>query len=418
MRKLFIVMMLSSLMTTTYASDTGDVKSPVSDDVLPLWFFENQGVIGISDPGLDSVQGYEQAVIRALQMYSFTETEVSAVYEIYYNIENNEVSVDDQRSHWLSEMKTVVNGYQYVVNHTFVTKYDETVVSISVVGDNSSNSVLESFASVMFYFDIDKNVNNYGERVCVECQASSENLSKLSWNSTTENELSLKTSSVNGTFSRVKNIGCNYGEGGEKDVKGCVSASLKYGLWNAYVDVFLQEFTNFESSNSTIKVSSRNITEEYTGSYGDKVQRIARMVYNTTVSAGIAGMYIEDNMLYSKWNIVENNEGDEKHSPGGRSFKYESYGQQAVVCNDKSKALNESRRSASLHANSELVIMTRSLVKKNKDNFKLDDDVRIVDTMMVSSYGNSSNIRVLKEGKPELKNNSYVTTFVKEIIVE
>lgn len=58
MRKLFIVMMLSSLMTTTYASDTGDVKSPVSDDVLPSWFFENQGVIGISDPGLDSVQGY------------------------------------------------------------------------------------------------------------------------------------------------------------------------------------------------------------------------------------------------------------------------------------------------------------------------------------------------------------------------
>lgn len=418
MRKFVIVTILLSVMTTALASGTGDGRSPVSDVVLPAWFFDGRGFIGISDPGLDSVRGYEQAVMRALLMYSLTEAEVSAVYEIYYNIENNEVSVDDQRSHWLSEMKTVANGYSYVVNNSFVTKYDETVVSVSVVDDKNSDNIFESFASMLFYFDGDGNASNFGEKVCVECYSSSENISKLSWDSTTENELSMKTSSIDGTFSRVKNIGCNYGEGGRKGVKDCVSASLKYGLWNAYVDACLQEFSNFESANSTIKVSSRNITEEYTHSFGDKVQRIARMMYSTNVSAHIAGIYIKDNMLFSKWNIVENKNEDEKRLSGGKSYRYEGVGLQKIVCNEKSKALNESRRSASLHANSELVVMTRSSVKKNKDNFKLDGDVRIVDTMIVSSQGNSASIRVLKESEPELKNNVYVTTFVKEISVE
>ena len=64
----------------------GIISSPESCCAdLPAWFFEG-GMIGISDPSSDSVQAYNQAVLRALTFYALNQNaEISSLYEYYYH---------------------------------------------------------------------------------------------------------------------------------------------------------------------------------------------------------------------------------------------------------------------------------------------------------------------------------------------
>lgn len=420
MRKIaFVAILMPLVFVASKWSDAGEIKSPVSDCFLPAWFFEHHGFIGISDPQLDSVTGYNQALTRALTMYSLSEkTYLTAVYELYYHIENNTIAAENQKSHWLSEMSSEMTNYKYELLNYCVTKYGETIVEISVSDDLRSDNLLKTNMSMYFSFD-SQGVNPlYSERTVWETESRDTVLMNLSWMSEMKDGMTRKNSTIDGSCSEIKNEFRYYGNCGGNNCDSYVFSDLKYGLWNAYIDLFLQDISGFRSEDAEIKVSGRSITCEHSCEFDEKNQRITRMIYSTDVACELKDIVLIDNVLYAKWNFVENKDFENKELTGVKSYRYDGYGYQKIVPGVKSKSRNESVRSASLHADSELTIMAFSSVNKKTEQYNLKADDMVIDTISISSRGKFGKINVIEGSNTTLKNDAYITTVVKEVVIE
>jgi hypothetical protein len=79
----------------------------------------------------------------------------------------------------------------------------------------------------------------------------------------------------------------------------------KYGLWNSYIDTFFQAISVFESNNSLIKSTNRQVTNEINGNYEDKSQDMIRSVMKTQVSCLLVNISLKNNKFYASWNVKE-----------------------------------------------------------------------------------------------------------------
>lgn len=413
-----ISFLLSFFFTITDLSDTG-ASSPVSDCSLPAWFLPSNGFIGVSDPKLDSADGYNQAVARALLMYSVSNNiSISTVYELYYHVENNSVSIDNVKSRFLSEFKSEVANYSYEVTNYYVTKYNETIVDVVVFEDAKADNQISTDASLMLSFDSNKGHSSFGEQIMLNSVYKSDSTIEASWKSIFINGSCKKTSSLGGKNLEIQKPYSYYEDYGNGDSDDYVFSDLKNGLWNAYVDLFFQALSNFRCNDVIIKVTGRNISEAYNESYNEKSQRIARMAFCTEANAKINNIILKNNVLYAKWDFADIKGNENKNIIGAKRYTYNGYGHQPIVYEEESKAKNEAYRAASLHADSELSIIAYSSVNKNMDNYRLNEGSLIKDTVTISSYSRFNTIQILKEKKPVRKNNAYICEIEKEITLE
>ena len=148
------------LLVITLLAYTGDIFcSPVYSgyNEMPSWFYNQSGVVGVSDMNLEKEKALNQAVMRALFMQAVSENlEISSVYELYYHFENGKKnSIDDQKSHSMAEFKAELVDYDYDILEVYYTDYDEAVVLLNVYHGNDDtvqkNAKFEG--AYMFYYD-------------------------------------------------------------------------------------------------------------------------------------------------------------------------------------------------------------------------------------------------------------------------
>ena len=286
---------------------TGKTSSPVSShNELPAWFLNCECVnIGISDPTTDTVVAYSQAVKRALAFYALNQKmELSSVYEYYYNNNKLNDNYHNQKSHWIAEFETKIENFSYEVENVFRTKYNETIVSIKVIEDKTSDDMLDVKGSFMYHYDCIDNKTEYGEKQLLSISMEQDFIEEIFWMSTIDNLDIVKVTYINELPFKLKRTINIYGDIGIVN-DNMVFVENKYGLWDCYMDSFLQAVSNFEPEGIVLKNSTRQITQENNGDYGDKSQDIMRRVIKTDVSCSLKSLSFKNGMLYADWEIVE-----------------------------------------------------------------------------------------------------------------
>lgn len=300
---------------TLNAHDTGEhTASPVSYGIeLPNWISQ-KGYIGISDPIKDTIISYNQAVNRALFLYALNNGgKLSSVYEYYYlNSDINNKTQDNQKSHWIAEFETSLKDISYKVKRTYRTKYNETIVLLSVI-ENDKNSlsfdpIIEDVnfnvgGSFMYHYEYLDKKNEYGEKQLLKI-TSTDSIKSMNWSSTISGSEYTKISSADDVIFSLKKINTIYNDYG-KCTDDIPFAKIEYGLWDSLIDTFFQALSLFEPNSVVVENTTRQITKENNGTYNDKNQNISRLVMKTNISCSLMNIYIKNNNLYTRWNITE-----------------------------------------------------------------------------------------------------------------
>lgn len=300
MKLLCIVLLLLTKTFISFATE-GDIPSVSRDSAFPS---ENV-YVGISDPTCDTNLAYHQALNRALAFYVMsTNMNFSSVYEFYYlDADMNEYSLDNQKSHWIAEFDAAVSGISYIVKEQYRTKYNETIVVLSINDDADNKEDIVVSGIFMYHYDYDNNKVLYGEKQLMTIQ-NSDSTNVLEWHSTLDNRKYLKKSITDGESNVLKNVINTYDDYGTINDE-MVFCENKFGLWNSFIDTFFQAISLFESKHVVVKNTSRQILQETNGVYEDKNQNIARLVMRTNISCSLTELSLKNNTLYANWKIIE-----------------------------------------------------------------------------------------------------------------
>lgn len=297
MRLLLVILTLLSL---DYKGDAEDNMSSVS----PFLFNGNYLCLGISDPNNDSEKAYDQAVKRALAFYAISQqVELSSLYELYYMNANAAYSVDNQKSHWMAELSSSISGYSYIVKAEYRTKYNETIVLLEVKNDEKQDNTISMSSSFMYYYEGINGKMEYGEKQVVNI-LTHEDVNILEWVSLIDKTTINKLSYNNKSKTKIKPYAYFYEDYGTI-TDDMLFSDNKYGLWNSYIDTFFQAISIFESNNSMIKSTNRQVTQEINGYFEDKSQDIIRSVMKTQVSCFLVSISLKNNKFYARWDIKE-----------------------------------------------------------------------------------------------------------------
>ena len=260
--------------------------------------------IGISDPISDTIVALTQAVQRALAFYALNQNmEISSVYEYYYIDDDIDVHCNNKKSHWIADFESKLENYSYSIEKILYTKYNEIVVLINVTDDASADNELSIAGSFMYHYDYMNRKVEYGEKqlLLISCP---EMINSLKWISLIDKNITQKGTSVNDNLYRLKNMVNIYEDYGTVD-DNMVFSDIRYGLWNSYIDNFFQAVSNFEPTNIVLKNSTRHISLETDGDFGEKSQDIIRRVIKTKVSCSLMSLSLKNNKLYANWEIME-----------------------------------------------------------------------------------------------------------------
>ena len=297
MRLLLVILTLLSL---DYKGDAEDNMSSVS----PFLFNGNYLCLGISDPNNDSEKAYDQAVKRALAFYAISQqVELSSLYELYYMNANATYSVDNQKSHWMAELSSSISAYSYIVKAEYRTKYNETIVLLEVKNDEKQDNTISMSSSFMYYYEGINGKMEYGEKQVVNI-LTHEDVNILEWVSLIDKTTINKLSYNNKSKTKIKPYAYFYEDYGTI-TDDMLFSDNKYGLWNSYIDTFFQAISIFESNNSMIKSTNRQVTQEINGYFEDKSQDIIRSVMKTQVSCFLVSISLKNNKFYASWDIKE-----------------------------------------------------------------------------------------------------------------
>lgn len=300
LKALCVVLLLLIKTTVVYGTEETIVSSVNSVDDKSEFFY-----LGISDPIIDTLLAYEQAVQRALAFYALsTSVDFSSVYEYYYlDAVVDENDHDNQKSHWIAEFDAEVKGVSYKVKEQYRTNFNETIVLLSITNNADSKVDVNVSGMFMYHYDYDNNQVIYGEKQILTIQTGdSPNI--LEWNSTVDNRKYLKKSITNGELNVLKHVINIYEDYGTVNDE-MVFCENKFGLWNSFIDTFFQAMSLFESKYVVVKNTYRQITQESNGAYEDKNQNIARMVMKTNTSCTLNKFSLKNNILYANWEIIE-----------------------------------------------------------------------------------------------------------------
>lgn len=409
------------LLVITLLAYTGDIFcSPVYSgyNEMPSWFYNQSGVVGVSDMNLEKEKALNQAVMRALFMQAVSENlEISSVYELYYHFENGKKnSIDDQKSHSMAEFKAELVDYDYDILEVYYTDYDEAVVLLNVYHGNDDtvqkNAKFEG--AYMFYYDGTIRYPEYGDMLMLNITTPEEEIKSQEWLARTEKGYTTVYSTTDGESERVLEKYYSYDKCGDAS-EDVVNQNTRHGLWHCFTDTFMQAMSNFMPKKTLISSTNRMISDFQSynkdSEYSDKVQDLARMTYKTNVFCEINGLLCDKGNLYVDWNIVEVGMPEEEGQNDGKIYNYEIEGYQAVVGSDYSKAKNESRRIALICAENEIAKTAKFSAKGAVTDFTMGDEyefyTRYCDTTQISTILIMNNVQEVVVEEPVLKNGVY-----------
>lgn len=273
---------------------------------LPSWFREfpvlpASHIIGISDPGMDSVTGYEQALLRGKSLFLLLRNSSFQNITDDYTNYTGEKEVDGYATkfHDYTKISSIDTSiiYNFSVVGQHITKYGETVLLIKANPDMKSPGKIKSTAEYMQIFVETGSGIDKIEFINISTVETSNDDDSVA------NQLSYQYKFVNQSFEILSafnelNIDLplrsyNYypSDNLEFDTTQLsYHAHLKKGLWNSYISRFIIEMTSVGKNSPTL---IKNTDDFYT----KKNEGLIRTILSDTLTFNINYVRIKNNHL-------------------------------------------------------------------------------------------------------------------------
>lgn len=254
-----------------------------ADDASP------QVCIGISDPGLDSLDALQQATIRGLALAGFSlHARIQNVSDNYYLDDAGQKTLgkfnsftsflaDDTLGYTILEKQYTTNGEMLVLMQV-----DPAAPDIYFVQSNLELFQSETSGRLInrLMFDINA-TDSDGKKI------------KATW-LLKENDKSYEISSEwNGQQLKLLKAKFKYLSPAttteDAILPGDFKYDMKYGLWKAYLNALAANMEQMDTFSSQVKYLD--------DTYDERFQDLTRVVFTENISFGIAGIHITDNQL-------------------------------------------------------------------------------------------------------------------------
>jgi hypothetical protein len=292
------------------AKDTSLFETKVLHPVvLPDWFFEFPDSdssfiysIGISDPGMEEDEAINLAVLRAKCLsFLLLNAEISNVID---NYSMNQQSAKEEAfttkfvNYFRLEALGMVEKEKFEIVNQYFTSFNEAIVFLKYSVDETLNDKVDSLRVVLDVYQAERQKYNK-----FEMEEKYEASGILSFNNTDE-EFYYSFQSLNNLFEitsryNAKQLYFPYfhfryqGQSQDHPIKmnNTISSKLNYGLWKAFLEVFLQEMLMLSQPN-TVKV------EKVSDDYLLKNQDFTREVFESKPAVKLVNICISNNQLF------------------------------------------------------------------------------------------------------------------------
>ncbi len=305
----------NNYISETDTIDQEDLKEVVVvwPDTLPGWFFSplnGNMIIGISDPGLDSLQGFRQALHRANLIASFHyDSHIGFITDNYKKETGREkskiIEIFGQFFKTISKSPHISN-FDIVEYH--ITKFGETVVLINPdttkpITDSTvliTESLLEEkisgeAADIRFKYMLTSGIIT-GEDYLDVMQYSVKGINRHS--------------SISSVFHRdsiqYPETRCKYYYKSEEMItdsamqaRKLVPIYLDYGLWNAYMQSLLRKVYHEVFRAAEVKVS------KLSDDYNNRREHLKRELTRDTFRIGIKKIHLKNRQLIVDLEIIQ-----------------------------------------------------------------------------------------------------------------
>ncbi len=265
--------------------------------VLPEWFvnFNSQNTqtsLGISDPGLDSLDAINQAIHRALALASFAHhARIKNVSDNYY--------IDNGGKKTLGKFNSLTlylsfDSLAYTLRNSTYTTNGEALVMIKMTNDPINRIALESSIE-LYQSETSGSIIN---RLKMETKspANEDKYLKSSW-TLMESSHSYEISSIwedrllslpQAKYKYILPSAVNDLTSQNNDF----AFDMKYGLWYAYINALAVNMEQMEVFSSQIQILESK--------YDDQYQDLSRVIFSEAISFSISGIQVQDNKLSLK----------------------------------------------------------------------------------------------------------------------
>jgi hypothetical protein len=262
--------------------------------VLPEWFvnFNSQNTevsLGISDPGLDSLEAINQATHRALALASFARhVHIKNVSDNYYLDNEGKKNLGKFNSFTLYLSS---DSLAYTLRNSTYTSNGEALVLIELVHDRSRSTALESSIELYQTETLGKVISRI--KMETKLPAREEQPLQSSW-TLLESSQSYEISSIwenrllNMPLAKYKYLN-PVSTNSEARQDDNFAFDMRYGLWYAYINALVVNMEQMDVFSSQIKILESKYDEHY--------QDLTRVVFSEAHSFSISGIYVEDNKL-------------------------------------------------------------------------------------------------------------------------
>ncbi|MCF8364951.1 MAG: hypothetical protein K9H16_04170 [Bacteroidales bacterium] len=245
--------------------------------------------VGISDPGLDSLDALEQATVRALALAAFSKkVNIQNVSDNYY-LDNDGVKALGKFNSFTFYTTTDTLGFK-LLEYDF-TSNNEMLALIEVL-DNTDDPFLIQADIELFQSETSGKIIS---RLYFEVSAQDsrgENI-KTNWLlKETANSIEISSTldgvSIKANPAKYKYLAPDTVQSRDAD-NAVFSFDMKYGLWNAYLNALAANMEQMEVFNSQVKF----LDDKYDRQYQD----LTRIVFTENISFNISGLKFRDNFL-------------------------------------------------------------------------------------------------------------------------
>ena len=292
------------------AKDTGQLQTIVLHPVvLPEWFFTFPDLnanciysIGVSDPGMEEEEAFKLAMLRAKCFTSLLlNAEISNVIDNYSNNQQSE-KTEKFTTKFVNYFRISAQGTfdkeKFEVVNQYFTSFNEAIVVLKYAVNDSTTDVSDSLKVVLDVYQAERQKYNK-----FEMEEKYETSGILSSNGSDEsfyysfqslNNLFEITSSYNEKKLHFPYFHFRY-QGQMQDhsvtMNNSISSKLNYGLWKAFLEVFLQNILLLSQPNA---VKIEKVGDDYTS----KNQNFTREVFESEPAVKLVNIFISNNQLF------------------------------------------------------------------------------------------------------------------------
>lgn len=296
---------------TIYNTDDNWISGQYSE--LPDWVFSNDSnnIVSFSDPCMNLEKGREQAVLRALFIYSLrNNAKLEAMHEFFSVSNNPQYGLLQQKNKITSFIRLTpqLHKYYYKIEKECTSLFNEVFLSVKIIPEEDFNGNGNEYTEIQYssqneFMNIFLEDNYEGKELYIESTINSQE-SDLSF-SLKGNMKSPKIDSyMNGTELYHSYKGCWYHPTLNYNDQKNYYANMINSFWNAYIVSFAEFLFSYPYKSPKIKYTGeiyRNDKQSQTDKCTEMSQFTVQM--DIKIFPNIIGIY--NNKLFVDWKLIE-----------------------------------------------------------------------------------------------------------------